>query len=205
MLWLLLTACFLLGARLKGFGQDSRLVCYFPSPRIFLSTWSWMIFLRTKQFSVSCPIARWNLQNCSLNLPMIDGGSMTFGKRTMPFASRFSKTVSSFWSRGVNFRSVLQSLCFGFSFSFPLCWGLDWRGRSFRLAGSFLVLDSGSSNSIFVIIFWNILYMTGSISSSFVWSCFLTSLRELISSTLLGVCSPSRLCLNHGEKCQCFL
>ena len=49
--------------------QDDWLVSFLSTTRSFLSMQSWIMFLRTKQRSVSCPITRWNLQKWSFHFP----------------------------------------------------------------------------------------------------------------------------------------
>ena len=100
------------------------------SARRLLSMQSWTIFLKTKQWSMSCPTARWNLQNWFLNLPMMVGGVVAFGSFTNPLVSMNSRASSSVCLRGVNTRSLLRLSRFIFSF----CGKLGWNSLLFCLS-----------------------------------------------------------------------
>ena len=90
------------------------------STKRFLSMQSWIIFLKTKQWSVSCPVVRWNLQNWFLYFPKIVEGLVAFGSLTNLLVNMYSRTLSSGSSKGVKSRLLLQSLRFGFSLTFAL-------------------------------------------------------------------------------------
>ena len=129
--WLLPSADLCLVAGLSVHGWEiwmPSLLCFWQrdSYQGNLELYSW----RSKQCSVSCPIAWWYPQNWSIYFPMIVEGLAAFGSLSNPLDNMYSRTLSSDSSKGVKSRSLLQSLRFGSSCFLSFCWGLYWRGLS---------------------------------------------------------------------------